>query len=68
MEHPYYELLYLVFNSQPCTRFKLEHWQRGKFKNQIDECIKQSYITTNGKNADGYTLYYITTKGKEIID
>ncbi len=64
----YYELLNLVFTHQPCTKFHLEHLKNGIFKRQIDECIANNYICANGKNENGDDLYYITIKGKRIVD
>ena len=64
----YYPFLYLVFTNQPSTRFNLEHLHHGKFKDIIDECIKQGYIETRSKNENGDDQYYITDKGQKIVD
>ena len=66
--NPHYQFLYLVFTHQPCTRFHLENIERGRFKNQIEECIRQEYIEALDKNQNGDDLYYITETGKKIID
>lgn len=64
----YYTLLYHVFTHQPSTRFHLEHLEKGKFSEQIDQCITLGYIQINGKNTNGDDLYYITDKGMIIVD
>lgn len=64
----YYPFINLVFTNQPCTRFHLEHLQRGKFKDIIDDCIKQGYIEIRTKNENGDDQYYITDKGQKIVD
>ena len=66
--NPYYPLLYQLYTHQPCTRFHLEHLERGKFKNLIEECISRKYIEIRRKNENGDELYYITENGQRIVD
>lgn len=66
--NPYYEILYLVWTHQPCTRFHIENLCHGKFKEQFAECVNLQYIESLNKNENGDVLYGITDAGKKIID
>lgn len=66
--HRLYPFLNYVDLRQPCTRFYLEHFERGKYKDLVNECILKGYIVALGKNENGEDLYFITDKGKRYID
>lgn len=66
--NPYYELLYLVWTHQPCTRFHIENLRHGRFSEQFDTCIQLQYIHSVGKNINDDVLYEVTDEGKQIID
>lgn len=66
--NPYYHILFLVSQYEPCTRFYLEHLKGGAFKAQFDECISKNYLVALDKNENGDDLYYITDIGRKIVD
>lgn len=66
--NPYYPFLNYVFNYGECTKFYLEHFNQGKFRDQVDECVKRNFIAVIGKNEKGDDLYAITELGKRIVD
>lgn len=68
MLNRFYEFLYLVLAYQPCTKFHLEHLERGRFREIMKECISESYIEIYDKNSDGEERYIITDEGRKIVN
>lgn len=65
---PYHEFLLIVSTHQPCTRSHLELLARGKFRKDVEECIRLGHIVPSGKNEHGDVLYSISATGWTIID